>query len=49
MYVCQWSNSFSNTDHPVGGRPAGTGVTVGKVREEKSAGTVKTGAEEGGE
>lgn len=43
------SNSFPNTDQPVGGRLAGAWVSLGEVREEESAGAVKAGAEEGGE
>lgn len=49
MCISQWSDAFPNADQSVGGRLAGAGVPLGKVREEKSAGTAKTGAEEGGE
>lgn len=49
MSISHWSFTLSNADQPVGGRLAGAGITLGKVREEESAGAAKTGAEEGGE
>lgn len=49
MCISQSSNSFPNTDQPIGGRFAGAGVAPGEGREEKSAGAAEAGAEEGGE